>query len=171
MTEGVTVIVAVIGEVPVLIAEKLPISPEPEAANPIEVVLFVHVKVPPEGVLAKLVAATVPPLQTSIFDGTVTVGVGLTVILYEEGVPVHPLAVGVTVIVAVIEDEPVFVAVKLPISPEPFASRPIAVLLFVQANVAPEVVLEKEVAATVAPLQTVIFEGTVTTGVGYTVIL
>ena len=62
--------------------------------------------------------------------------------------PGHPLAVGVTVIVAVIGDDVVFVAVNEAISPVPLAASPIAVLLFVHANVAPAVALVKLVAAT-----------------------
>ena len=49
--------------------------PVPEATNPMAVLLFVQVKVPPVGVLAKAVVATAPPLQTTIVEGTVTVGV------------------------------------------------------------------------------------------------
>ena len=40
---GVTVIVAVIGEVVVLVAANDAISPEPDAARPIAVLLFVQV--------------------------------------------------------------------------------------------------------------------------------
>jgi hypothetical protein len=66
-----------------------------------------------------------------------TVAVGLTVIIYVVGVPVHPFADGVTVIVAVIGDVVVFEAVNEGTSPEPLAARPIAVLLLVQVNVVP----------------------------------
>ena len=47
--------------------------------------------------------------------------------------------VGVTVIVAEIGDEPVFVGVNEPILPVPLAAKPMAVLLFDQLNVAPVV--------------------------------
>ena len=77
----VTVIVAEIGAVPILVAVNDAILPEPLAARPIAVLELVHVKVPPEGVLVKLVAATVPLLQTEILAGTVTEGVGLTVMV------------------------------------------------------------------------------------------
>ena len=53
------------------------------------------------------------------------------------GVPVHPFAVGVTVIVAVIGELAAFAAVNAGILSDPLAARPIAVLLFVQANVVP----------------------------------
>jgi hypothetical protein len=80
-TVGITVMVADIGAAPAFVARKAAIFPVPEAANPIVVLLFVQVNVPPAGVLAKLVTGTVTPLQTVMFDGTVTVGVGLTVMV------------------------------------------------------------------------------------------
>ena len=58
-------------------------------------------------------------------------------IVYELGIPIHPAKVGVTVIVAVMAVAPVFVAVNEEMLPVPFAAIPIAVLVFVQANVAP----------------------------------
>ena len=79
-------------------------------------------------------------------------------------------AVGVTAIVAVIGLAVVFVALKAAIFPEPLPVKPIAVLLFVQVYVVPAVGLVNEEAVTVAPLHTVISEGTVTVGVGFTVI-
>ena len=42
---------------------------------------FVQVNVPPMGVLVYADAATFPPLQTVMFAGTVTVGLGLIVIV------------------------------------------------------------------------------------------
>ena len=48
------------------------------------------------------------------------------------GVPSHPLAEGVTVIVATSAVVPVFNAVKLAISPLPEDANPIDVLSFVQ---------------------------------------
>jgi hypothetical protein len=53
------------------------------------------------------------------------------------GVPVHPFADGVTVTVAVMGDVVPLVAVNEGIFPEPFAARPIAVLLFVQVKIVP----------------------------------
>ena len=67
----------------------------------------------------------------------------------------QPFRVGVTVIVPEIAVVPVLVAVKLGVLPLPLAARPMAVLLFVHANVAPEGVEAKLLAATVAPAQTV----------------
>ena len=84
----------------------------------------------------KLTAPVEAPLHKAWFDGAVTVGVGLTVIVKVCGVPpqVAPALVydGVTVTVAVIAVVPALVAVKLAMLPLPLAPRPIAVLLFVQ---------------------------------------
>ena len=65
----------------------------------------------------------------------------------------HPFAVGVTVIVAVIGEVVAFVAMNEGIFPDPFAARPIAVLLFVQINVVPLTGPEKFVIGVVAALQ------------------
>ena len=78
--------------------------------------------------------------------------------------PEVPFKVGVTVIVATIAVVPAFVAVNEETFPEPPATKPIAVLEFVQAKVAPVGVLTKFVAATAIPLTTSKFAGTVTVG-------
>ena len=64
---GVTVIVAVTGDVPVFTAVKLAMSPVPVAPRPIEGVLFVQLYtiVPPVAVVPKDTAVVVPPLQTT----------------------------------------------------------------------------------------------------------
>jgi len=157
--------------VPVFVAVNEAMSPVPLDASPIAVLEFVHENDPPAGVLTKLVAGTEALLQTVIFDGTVTVGVGLTVIVYEEGVPTQLLAVGVTEIVDVMVVVPVFVAVNEAMSPVPLEASPIAVLEFVHENDPPVGVLTKPVAGTEALLQTVMFAGTATVGVGLTVIV
>jgi hypothetical protein len=59
----------------------------------------------------------------------------------------------VIVIVAVIGDVVAFVAVNEGILPEPFAARPIAVLLFVQVNVVPLTGPDKVVTVADAPTQ------------------
>jgi len=80
-TVGTTVMVADIGVVPLFVAVNEGTFPDPLAARPMAVLEFVHVQVPPAGILAKLVAETVPLLQTVILAGTITVGVGSTVML------------------------------------------------------------------------------------------
>lgn len=64
-------------------------------------------------------------------------------------VPGQPFNVGVTVIVPEIFEAPVLVAVNVGTSPDPPAVRPIAVLLFVHAKVAPVGVLLNEPIGTV----------------------
>jgi hypothetical protein len=63
-------------------------------------------------------------------------GLGFTVMIKEDGVPLHvtPLLVytGVTVMVPAITPDVLLVAVKLAISPEPDVPNPIAALLLDQ---------------------------------------
>jgi len=106
-----------------------------------------------------------------MFDGTVTAGVGFTVIVNVLGVPGHPFTVGVTVIVALAGAEPVFTAVKPGVLPVPDAASPIDGFEFVHAKEPPAGVLTNAEAGTAAPLQTVIAAGTVVVGVGSTVIV
>jgi hypothetical protein len=96
----------------------------------------------------------------------VTVGVGLTVIVKLDVVPVQPLAVGVIVIVALMDDVVALVAVNDGMSPDPLAARPMAALLFVHVNVVPETGPTKVVTGTVAPLQKLWLLTAVTVGVG-----
>jgi hypothetical protein len=63
------------------------------------------------------------------------------------------LAVGVIVIVVVIGDVVALVAVNDGRLPEPFAARPIAVLLFVHVNVVPLTGPDKAVAGADVPAQ------------------
>jgi hypothetical protein len=73
--------------------------------------------------------------------------------------------------VEVIGDEVALVAVNEGVFPVPLAARPIAVLLFVHAKVAPVTGLVNADAATEPPLHTVILAGTTTVGVGLIVIV
>ena len=68
-----------IGEPEIFVAENAGILPVPLAPNPIVVFELVQVNVPPAGVVTKLVCPTRPPLHVTMFKGTVTIGVGLTV--------------------------------------------------------------------------------------------
>lgn len=60
------------------------------------------------------------------------IGVGFTVMVKVWGVPLHPFAVGVTVIVAVTGDVPALEALNPGILPLPLAASPIEVVLLVQ---------------------------------------
>ena len=150
------------------------IFPVPLAGNPIAVLEFVQANVAPAGVLVKFEAGIVAPLQYELFAGTVTVGVGFTVIVNVDGGPGQLAGeglVGVTVIVAVTGDDVTFVAVNEAILPVPLAAKPIVASEFVHANVDPATLLVKLIAGTVALLQYELFAGTVTFGVGLTVIV
>lgn len=82
--------------------------------------------------LVNAVADTAAPLHSVILAGTVTVGVGFTVIENDAGVPRQLFAVEFTVILAVMGLEVVFTALKPAMFPEPLPARPMAVLLLVQ---------------------------------------
>lgn len=82
-----------------------------------------------------------------------TVAVGFTVMVNDNGVPTHPLAVGVTVIVPVIGPFVPFVVVNAGMLPFPLAASPIAVLLFVHVKVVPATGPESEMEGIPIPLQ------------------
>jgi len=154
---GVTVIVAVTGAAVLLIAVKLGILPWPLAARPILVLLFVQLNIVPATVPVKFTAAVAAPLHSVWLVTAATVAFGFTVIVNVIGAPVQPLAVGVTVIVAVTAVTPAFTATKLAMLPDPDAASPILGVLFVQLNVVPGVRLVKFTAVVLAPAQTVWF--------------
>lgn len=131
--DGVTVIVAITGVLPVLVAVKAFISPVPLAARPIDVLLFVQLKVVPVTAPVNVIEVVVEPLHNAWFTGWFTSGLGFTVIVNVLGVPGQPVGSdGVTVIVDVTGVLPVLVAGKAFIFPVPLAAKPIEVLLFVQ---------------------------------------
>jgi hypothetical protein len=101
-------------------------------------------------------------------DGAVIAGVGFTVIVYVEAVPVQPLRVGVIIIVAVIAAPVGLAAVNAGTLPVPLPVRPIAVLELVHAKVAPAGVLAKLLAGTASPGQYVWFVSAVTAGLVFT---
>lgn len=78
---GVTVIVAVTGAAVLLIAVKLAILPEPLAASPMDVLLFVQLYTVPATFPVKITAAVGCPLHSVWFACALTVGTGLTVIV------------------------------------------------------------------------------------------
>jgi len=75
---AVTVIVAVTGDDPLLMAVNEGILPDPDAARPMEVLLLVQLNDEPTGVLVKLTAVVVEPLQRVWLDRAFTVGKGFT---------------------------------------------------------------------------------------------
>jgi hypothetical protein len=134
---GVTAIVAETDNGVEFVAINDAISFEPLAAMPIDGSEFVQEYVVPVTGLLNNVPATELPLHATISDGTITVGVGFTVMVKELGMPKHPFTVGVTVIVAVTGIEPVLVAVKEGKLPIPLAASPMLRSEFDQANVPP----------------------------------
>ena len=149
---GVTVIVAVIGDVPVLLAIYAAIFPVPLVPKP-TLIDDVHEKVVPLTGPLKLIAVPEAPLQCILLEMLLTVAVGLTVAVNVVGVPAHPFAVGVTVIVAVIGKVVALVAVNAGIFPEPLAESPILVLLLVHVNVVPPTGPDKFITDAVCPAQ------------------
>jgi hypothetical protein len=120
---GVTVMVPTIGAAVLLVAVNEGILPEPLAAKPMAVLLFVQLNVLAAPV--KLTAAVEAPLHTTWFEGWSTEGVGLTVMVKVIASPVQFTLLGVTVIVATIGALPLLIATNEPISPLPLAARPI----------------------------------------------
>ena len=77
---GVTVIIAVTGVLPVLIAVNAPMFPVPLAAKPIEGLSLVQLKTVPGGVPVKVIALVLIPLHKAWFAGFTIVGMGYIVI-------------------------------------------------------------------------------------------
>ena len=152
---GVTVTVAITGALPVLVAVKEAMFPLPEAARPMEASLFVHAKVVPVTVLVKFTAVVLALPHRVWLVILSAVGVGFTVMVNELVGPVQPLAVGVTVMVAVTGAVPAFTPLKAAMFPLPEAARPMVASLLVQAKVVPVTGLPKFMAVVEAPLHMV----------------
>ena len=132
LSEGETVMFAVIELVPELIAEKELISPVPFDASPIEVLSFVQVYVVPDDAPLKMMVL-VGALLHNDWLGTVSMvcpGVTMMIKLWVD--PGQPLVEGVTSILAVSATVLLFIAVNELISPLPFAGKPVEILSFVQ---------------------------------------
>lgn len=82
-------------------------------------------------------------------------GLGCMVILKVLLLPVHPLRVGVTVMVAVMLFVPELLTTKDGILPVPLAANPILVVLLVQLKIVLGMAPEKFIGAVVNPLQRV----------------
>lgn len=91
--------------------------------------------------------------------------------VYVAGALVQPFTVVVTLTVPLITVDPALVAVKDEILPLPLAPKPIPVLELVQAKLPPAGVLLKVVAAILVPLHTVVLDGTLKVGTGFTVMV
>jgi hypothetical protein len=94
-------------------------------------------------------------------------GAGFTVIVKEMGEPMHPLAEGVTVIMAEIGSGVKLVVLKTGmLVPVPLAASPIAVLLLVQLKLVPGTGPEIVMAGVKTPLQKERLGTAVTEGIG-----
>ena len=98
-------------------------------------------------------------------------GVGLTVRVKVMGVPMQPFAFGVTVILAIKGDKPLFVVVKEAMFPLPVAAKPIDVLSFVQSKVVPPTLPVNGIVPLKAPLHLTRLVIGLTVGVGFTVMV
>jgi hypothetical protein len=78
---GVTLTCATIGLLPLFTALNEAILPDPEAANPMAVALFVQLNTVPATVPVNDTAVVGDPLHTTWFASAATVGVGFTVIV------------------------------------------------------------------------------------------
>jgi hypothetical protein len=171
-TEGVTVIVPVIGVVPGLVAVNVPISPLPEVPKPMDALELVQLYVTPDDELVNAGTVILPVLHWEISATGFIVGVVPTVIVYVCAGPVQPEIVGVKVTVPVIDPEPVlFAAVNALTFPFPLPPKPTLVLEFVQLTVAVAGTTVTVVAGAGSPAQYVWFAKAVIVGDGLTVIL
>jgi hypothetical protein len=150
---GVTVMVAITGAVPVLVAVKEGIFPDPLPARPMDGVELTHVKVVPATGPPRVTIVVAAPLQYATLLIALTVGVGYTVMVKENGVPTHPLAVGVTVIVATTVTLPALVAVNEGIFPVPLAASPMDGVELTHAKVVPATGPVRVTSDVVEPLQ------------------
>ena len=128
--------VAVTGELPVLTPAKDAMSPVPDDASPIDVLLFVQLNTVPPTVPLNVIPTVDAPLHTVWYMGSATVGVGLTVMVNTWAVPRHVtdpnVYSGVTVIVATTGEVPALAAAKAAMLPVPLAASPIEGVLLVQ---------------------------------------
>ena len=133
---GVTVMVAVMGDAPALVAVNDGTFPAPLAARPMAVLLFAQLNVVPLTELLNTVIPADAPLQYTWLATAFTVPAGFTMIVKVLLVPKQltpPFTnVGVTVMVAVTGAVLVLLAVKDKMFPEPLAARPIDGVLLTQ---------------------------------------
>ncbi len=139
----------------ILVAVKDGISPAPLAANPIEVLLLLQVKLVPLTDPVKFTTLVAVPLHKAWLAGIVISGVGFTVMVKLCAIPVQPNTEGVTVIVAVMGILVVLIAVNAGIFPVPLAVKPIEVLLLVQLKAVLVTVPVKFIVLVIAPLHKV----------------
>ena len=153
-----------------LVATKLPILPEPLAANPMELLLFVQLKIVPGTEPMKFTGAVLDPLHNTWLGIGLTVGVGSTVTVAVIDGPTQPLAVGVMVKTVVCITPTALVSVP-EILPVPLAGMPVSVMVLslVQLYTVPATLPLSTMVVIVELLQIVCDAGVATAfGVGLT---
>lgn len=151
---GTMVMVAVTGLLPVFTALNAGILLLPMAGKPIDGLLFVQVNTVPATFPVNTTGLVMALLHRTWLAGCTTEGVGLTLMVKLWGLPVQPVALGTTVMVAVTGTRLLLVAVKEGISPLPLPASPIDVLLLVQTNNVLATLPVKLMAEVDAPLHT-----------------
>ena len=121
---GVTVMLAIAGVFEVLIVVNAGMLPVPLLERPIAALLLVQVYVLLAGLPVNDTEVEAVPAQITWLEIGFRTGPGTTVIVKASGVPEQPLAIGVTVILAIILAVLPFTAVKELIAPEPLEGRP-----------------------------------------------
>ena len=167
---GVMIMIELTGLDVEFIAVKGGMKPVPAGCNPIEGLELVQVYVAPAGIKDKNIF-TNAPAQTGWLDVANTMGVGLTVIVKTSGTPTQEFKVGVTVTVEVTGPVVILDAKKAGVLPLPLAAKPMEVLEFVQAKVAPKGVLENVFNGTELFEQNERSSSGVTVGAGLTVMV
>ena len=166
---GVTVMVAIIADVPEFVVVKLGILPLPVAAKLIEGLSFVQSRVVPEIFPVKEMMPIAAPWHLTRFGIAFTIGFGLTVMVNVLDNPEQPLAVGVTVTVAITGVIPAFMAVKEGMVSLPEAAIPmLGVLLDTQLYVVPETFPVKSIELLASPAQRTTFGVAFTSGFEFT---
>ena len=118
--------------------------------------------------LLKLNAPAVVLLHTVLLAGTVTAGVGDTLMVNVRTAPPQPAEEEVTVTTADTVAVPVLMVVNAGIVPVPVVPRPIDGVVLVQLKIVPGTELVNMNAPAVPPLHTVVLAGAEATGVGNT---
>jgi hypothetical protein len=148
------------------------IFPEPLAARPIDVVLFVQLNVVPATEPVKFTGAVGAPLHTVWLAGWVTSGVGLTITVAVVVAPVQLPDTGVIVKVTVTGEVVLFVKDPL-ILPVPLAAMPVAAakLSLVQLYTVPAIGLPLNTIVVIADPEQIACEEGVAVAVGVPIIL
>ena len=128
---AVTVILETMGTVKLLVAENISIFPTPLALIPVAALSLIHLYSVPETADPLKMIGLICSFPHMVMSATgFTDGVGLTLMLNENGVPLQPFVKGVTVTVLFMGILEIFCAVNEDILPDPLvAINPIELLV------------------------------------------